>query len=86
MRVVAPPSDPATRPTEAEIMALLEGVVDPELGANIVELGMAKGARLTPDGTAVVTVALRHSLQQAAAAFLDEQAERLDIDIPRPGQ
>ena len=36
----------------------LRGVIDPELGSDIVELGMVPAAELRPDGTAVVTVAL----------------------------
>src|SRR4051794_12045477 len=39
-------------------MASLRGVIDPELGSDIVELGMAKGAEVRPDGTVTVTVAL----------------------------
>jgi ATP-binding protein involved in chromosome partitioning len=39
-------------------MQLLRGVIDPELGSDIVELGMAKGADVTPDGTVTVTIAL----------------------------
>lgn len=39
-------------------MAMLRGVVDPELGSDIVELGMAKGARVDPDGTVTITIAL----------------------------
>ena len=39
-------------------MAVLRGVIDPELGSDIVELGMAKDARVDPDGEAVVTIAL----------------------------
>ena len=38
-------------------MALLEGVIDPELGGNIVELGMAKGASVS-DGVASIKIAL----------------------------
>jgi len=49
----------------------------PELARTLEQLG--------PLADAVVTVALRHSLQASAEAFLDEQAERLDIEIPRPG-
>jgi ATP-binding protein involved in chromosome partitioning len=45
-------------PTEAEIMGLLRGVVDPELGSDIVELGMAKGARIDPDGVVHVSISL----------------------------
>src|SRR4051812_19025285 len=39
-------------------MSALRGVIDPELGSDIVELGMAKGARVGDDGTVIVTIAL----------------------------
>ena len=38
-------------------MGLLRGVIDPELGSNIVELGMAKGAQIDPDGLVHVGIA-----------------------------
>lgn len=37
---------------------MLRGVIDPELGSDIVDLGMAKAARVDPDGTVTITVAL----------------------------
>ncbi len=42
-------------------MAVLRGVIDPELGSDIVELGMAKGATVAADGTVVVKIALTTS-------------------------
>jgi len=42
-------------------MAILRGVVDPELGTDIVELGMAKGATVHPDGTVRIRIALTTS-------------------------
>ena len=39
-------------------MGVLRGVIDPELGSNIVELGMAKRAEVDDDGTARLTIAL----------------------------
>ncbi len=45
-------------PTTDEIMQMLTVVVDPELGANIVELGMATGARISPDGDVEIDVKL----------------------------
>jgi ATP-binding protein involved in chromosome partitioning len=39
-------------------MGLLRGVIDPELGSDIVELGMAKGATVGEDGRVTVTIAL----------------------------
>ncbi len=48
-------------PAEADVMAVLRGVIDPELGSNIVELGMAKGAKVEPDGLVTVKIALTTS-------------------------
>ncbi len=53
--------DSAAPPTPDEVMQLLRGVIDPELGLDIVELGMAKGARIDPDGVVHVQVALTTS-------------------------
>jgi ATP-binding protein involved in chromosome partitioning len=54
------PENPAnaTLPSPDDIMGLLRGVIDPELGTDIVELGMAKGATVDADGLVTVTVAL----------------------------
>jgi ATP-binding protein involved in chromosome partitioning len=54
-------SDTTPTPTEEQILGLLRGVIDPELGLDIVELGMAKGARIDPDGVVHVKVALTTS-------------------------
>ena len=45
-------------PTEEDVLATLRGVVDPELGADIVELDMVNGVRVNDDGWVEVTVAL----------------------------
>lgn len=42
-------------------MGVLRGVIDPELGADIVELGMAKGAVVAPDGLVTIKIALTTS-------------------------
>ena len=50
---------PATQsPSEEDVLGLLRGVIDPELGSNIVELGMVKGVVVDDDGRVKVTVAL----------------------------
>ena len=51
----------STLPTADDVLAVLRGVIDPELGSDIVELGMAKGAQVQPDGNVVVTIALTTS-------------------------
>jgi ATP-binding protein involved in chromosome partitioning len=47
-----------TLPTSAEVFGLLRGVVDPELGSDIVDLGMAKAVDVGEDGVVTVTIAL----------------------------
>ena len=42
-------------------MELMRGVVDPELGSNLVELGMARGAQVFDDGLVRVEIALTTS-------------------------
>ncbi len=55
-------SDPATdRPTADDLRSLLRGVVDPELGSDIVELGMVRDAAIDDAGAVVVTIALTTS-------------------------
>ena len=54
----AEPLDPTALPTSDDVMAVLRGVIDPELGSDIVDLGMARGAGVGADGAVVVTIAL----------------------------
>jgi ATP-binding protein involved in chromosome partitioning len=48
----------AALPTPDDVLAVLRGVVDPELGSDIVDLGMVRGSEVRPDGTVDVTIAL----------------------------
>ena len=51
----------ADLPDEDVVFGLLREVIDPELGSDIVDLGMAKGARIEDDGNVIVTIALTTS-------------------------
>ncbi len=46
------------RPTPDDLRSLLRGVIDPELGSDIVELGMVRHTAIDDDGAVVVTIAL----------------------------
>jgi len=53
--------DPTTRPAPPlpdDIFGMLRGVIDPELGSDIVDLGMAKSVTVTDDGLVTITIAL----------------------------
>jgi ATP-binding protein involved in chromosome partitioning len=58
------PGAPVHRPAEgpppspADVRRMLEGVIDPELHASIVELGMVRDVRVSGDGEVTVKVAL----------------------------
>ena len=49
---------PSPVPSEADVLAMLRGVVDPELGSDIVDLGMVSGVEVADDGRVTVTVVL----------------------------
>ena len=59
----SPPSPPHSAPSVEEIFGLLRGVMDPELGGNVVDLGMVPSATVEPhpdgDGGAVVTIEVK---------------------------
>ena len=55
------PTSPADRPTPDALRHLLRGVIDPELGSDIVELGMVRSAVIDDDGAVTVTIALTTS-------------------------
>ena len=48
-------------PTAEDVLELMRGVVDPELGSNLVELGMARGAQVSDDGVVRIEIALTTS-------------------------
>jgi ATP-binding protein involved in chromosome partitioning len=54
------PSSPVP-PSADDVMNMLRGVIDPELGSDIVDLGMAKGATVDAAGNVVITIALTTS-------------------------
>ena len=49
---------PTVLPSEQDVVEVLRGVVDPELGSDIVDLGMVRDVDVAPDGRVSVGVAL----------------------------
>ncbi len=55
------PPTAAERPTPDDLRQLLRGVIDPELGSDIVELGMVRATTINAAGDVEVTIALTTS-------------------------
>jgi ATP-binding protein involved in chromosome partitioning len=47
-----------TVPTSNDVLQVLRGVVDPELGSDVVDLGMVRSSEIDADGRVVVAIAL----------------------------
>ncbi|CAM8660046.1 Mrp ATPases involved in chromosome partitioning [Acidimicrobiia bacterium] len=68
----------AALPTSDDVLAALRGVIDPELGADIVELGMAQRATVSSDGAVLVTIALTTAGCPLKAQLKREILTRID--------
>ncbi len=70
------------RPTPEDVMAALRGVVDPELGGDVVELGMVRRVDISPDG--VVTIGLALTIAECPMRGQIEQDTRRKV-VALPG-
>ncbi len=69
-------------PTEDDVTSVLRGVIDPELGSDIVDLGMARGVTLEPDeGLVRIKIALTTSGCPLRAEIQRDVRARV-LDLP----
>ena len=85
---LVPTADDVTVPTADDVYDILRNVIDPELGSDIVDLGMVKGASVGADGTAKITIALttmgcplRAQIKQDAVLRVGELAGINDVKV-----
>jgi len=64
-------------PSEEDVLGMLRGVVDPELGSDIVDLGMVSGVEVADDGQVTVTVALTISGCPLRVQIRDDVASKV---------
>ena len=67
-----------------DIMEAMRDVVDPELGINVVDLGLVYGVTLDDDGTAVLDMTLTSAacpLTDAPTAVSERQLKELNIRV-----
>lgn len=66
---------------EDNLMGALENVIDPELGIDIVNLGLVYGVDLDDDGIATVTMTLT-AMGCPLAGHIEQDVKRVMEDIP----
>ena len=68
--------------TPEEVLEGLMDVIDPELGVNVVDLGLVYGTSVEEDGTAVVEMTLTSAACPLTDVLEDQVAANLDGIVP----
>ena len=71
-------SETTTAPNLDDVMEALRDVVDPELGINVVDLGLVYGVTLDDDNKAVVDMTLTSAACPLTDVIEDQAASALD--------
>ena len=71
------PSTPAKAPTVADVEEALRDVIDPELGINVVDLGLLYGVHLNGDGFATIDMTLTSAACPLTDVIEDQVATAL---------
>jgi metal-sulfur cluster biosynthetic enzyme len=76
-----------TWPAAADVEEALRDVIDPELGINVVDLGLLYGVAISPQGNAVVDMTLTSAacpltglIESQAAAALEDLVASVEIN------
>ena len=77
---------PADFVSEELVYAALQEVIDPELGVNIVDLGLIYGVDLAGEGRIAITMTLTTPGYPLHASFAEEIERVLRRSIPDPGE
>lgn len=65
-----------------DVMEAMRDVVDPELGINVVDLGLVYGVTLDPDGTAVIDMTLTSAACPLTDVIEDQTRNALSGLVP----
>ena len=70
-------------PNVADVEEALRDVIDPELGINVVDLGLVYGVYLNPDGTGTVDMTLTSAACPLTDVIEEQVAQSLDGIVER---
>ena len=80
-QTLAPATPAETSPLEAEVVAALQSVYDPEIPVNIYELGLIYGIDVTPEGNVAIQMTLTAPACPVAGSLPGEIEARIrEID------
>src|SRR5436853_7458449 len=71
-------SETSTKPSLDDVLEAMRDVVDPELGINVVDLGLVYGVTVDDDNTAVVDMTLTSAACPLTDVIEDQAASALD--------
>ncbi|WP_349827900.1 metal-sulfur cluster assembly factor [Brevibacterium litoralis] len=74
--------DGPTNASNEEVLEAMMDVVDPELGVNVVDLGLVYGASVDEDGTAVIEMTLTSAACPLTDVIEDQTAQCLEGIVP----
>lgn len=74
--------DSPSNASKEEVTEALFDVVDPELGVNVVDLGLVYGVEVEEDGTAVIDITLTSAACPLSDVIEDQVAQCLDGIVP----
>ncbi|WP_313555450.1 metal-sulfur cluster assembly factor [Miniimonas arenae] len=72
------PAAPVAVPNVADVEEALRDVIDPELGINVVDLGLIYGVVIDPDGSATVDMTLTSAACPLTDVIEDQAAQAVD--------
>ncbi len=75
---VAAPGAPAMPPTAADIEEAMRDVIDPELGINVVDLGLVYGVQVDQENRAVIDMTLTSAACPLTDVIEDQTGQALD--------
>ena len=71
-------TETATKPSHDDVMEAMRDVVDPELGINVVDLGLVYGVTVDDDNTAVIDMTLTSAACPLTDVIEDQATSALD--------
>ena len=67
-----------TKPADEDVLEAMKDVVDPELGINVVDLGLVYGAQVHPDNTVTLDMTLTSAACPLTDVIMDQTNSALE--------